>query len=426
MEQVIFMVKGLFYKSLRLIVLSLLLLLVAPSCNKDDGDEIIGDVDSTLIMFYPYSNTLISDSTNNISDMKAVIASGVLDNERVFVCFETSAGSATLYELQYSKGSCKEVTYQTYTEGFTTKEAIETMFNDVVALSPSASYSLLIGCHGMGWLPVYSSSSSQSSAAKSSPAYGYSNDSVTDYEQPHYMATDENGNALTRYFGGTSAAYQIDISTLRDAIADSKIGFFEYLLFDVCYMANIEVAYELRDVIGYLIASSAELMSYGLPYDTIAQCLFGEVDYKGIVDAAYDFYSTYAFPYITLSVIDCRQTEAMAEIMKEINSEYTITSSKLSQVQSMDGYTPTIYYDMGSYVEQLCDDEALLSRFNQQLELLAPSDYKIHTTYYFSGVTYRTYYIKSYSGVTISDPSTNSSKDVTVDKVNTEWYKATH
>lgn len=38
---------------------------------------------------------------------------------------------------------------------FTTIDGITAILNDVKAFAPASVYTMIIGCHGMGWLPVY-------------------------------------------------------------------------------------------------------------------------------------------------------------------------------------------------------------------------------------------------------------------------------
>lgn len=410
------------YIKMLLVGLSLLLFISCHDSGDDDASDDNTDsdpVEHTFIMFFPWSNNLTSYFYTNISDMKSAVAGGILDDERIIVCFEKSAGYAELFELKYNNGVCTEELYKTYDNSFTTIAEISTMLNDVADIAPASKYSISIGCHGFGWIPV--DNSSASSVAQRAPA--------ADYQNPHYTYTGDDGLPLTRYYGGTASEYQTDISTLRDAIKISDIDYMEYILFDDCYMANIEVAYDLRDVAGYLIASPTEIMFYGFPYELIGEYLIGDADYASVVSGYYDFYSTYSYPYGTIGVINCSEVEAMAEIMAEINTLYDYNDISVSGVQRMDGYSPVIFYDFGSYVEALCADEQLLATFKEQLSKLVPDNYKAHTEKFASAVSswsggLTTYNINSYSGVTISDPTT-SSKAYSY-KFDTNWYKATH
>ena len=92
----------------------------------------------------------------------------------------------------------------------------------------------------------------------------------------------------------------------------------------------------------------------------------------------------------------------------------------------MDGYTPSIFYDMGDYVRQLAqNDPLLLAKFNRQLDRLVPE--KRHTDAYYTSLRtagFNIIPILSYSGITISDPSTNQT--VTNSLGSNRYYQTTH
>ena len=61
----------------------------------------------------------------------------------------------------------------------------------------------------------------------------------------------------------------------------------DYILFDACYMGNVETAYELKDVTDFLVASSMEISSMGVPYRQAAPYLLGSPDYEKICQTYY-------------------------------------------------------------------------------------------------------------------------------------------
>ena len=186
-------------------------------------------------------------------------------------------------------------------------------------------------------------------------------------------------------------------------------------------MSNIETAYELKNVTKYLIASTSEIMSYGMPYSKIGIALLNN-NYEEIVNGFYTFYSSFIPPCGTIGVTDCREIETMVAIMHEINMAYPNGLDDTSDIQTLDGLSPTVFFDFGDYVAHLCKDQSLLSAFNEQLSRLIP--YKAHTETYYSNYTKHTIPIKTFSGITISDPTKNNS--VKADAINTKWYKTTH
>lgn len=369
------------------------------SCEKDEPD-IVTTSRKTLFMYLPWSSNLTTNFYTNISDMEECIKKRGLKDEKVVVFMSSSSTEASMFEIVYKNGKCERKTLKSYTNpSFTTAEGITSILNDMKTFAPASIYAMTIGCHGMGWLPVDRMKTMSVSSVK--------------------MHWDYEGKPLTRYFGGLTSEYQTDISTLAKGIADAGIKM-EYILFDDCYMSSIEVAYELRNVADYLIASASEIMAYGMPYAVIGEYLLDDLDFQAVCDGFYDFYSAYSMPYGTLAVTVCAELEDLATIMKKINTDYIFDESSENALQRMDGYTPIIFYDYGDYVEKLCKDPVLLERFEQQLSRAVP--YKVHTDYFYS-VTKGRVPIYTFSGITTSDPSKHS---LTVSKNDTEWYRATH
>jgi hypothetical protein len=91
-------------------------------------------------------------------------------------------------------------------------------------------------------------------------------------------------------------------------------------------------------------------------------------------------------------------------------------------LQKLDGYTPTIFYDLGDYVDHLAQgDYSLLRQFDEQLDRTVI--YKVHTSSYYAAAAGGKLPIATYSGLTISDPSTSKRAAA---KTTTDWYLATH
>ena len=168
-------------------------------------------------------------------------------------------------------------------------------------------------------------------------------------------------------------------------------------------------------------------MAHGMPYEQLWNELTkSNPNYQNVVDEFYNFYSSYSSPYGTISVIDCSQAEGMVNIMRQINHSTNLVSVPVTNIQTMDGYNPSIFFDMGDYVEKMAVNEPiLLSQFRNQLNLLVP--YKRHTPSYLSAVVDRNgviYPITTYSGITISDPSMNTQASNAF--AVSPYYRATH
>ncbi len=361
------------------------------SCDKEKkNDE--SPVEKTTIMFFPWSTNLKSCFMQNINDFHQLIRKNKLNNERVMVCMETEPGEATIMEITEEK-IADVMTYKN--PSFTTSFGISNFLNQIHKKAPAKKYSMIVGCHGTAWLP----------ALETRTRCSFSDDS----EVP-----------LTRYFGGTTKEFQIEIPVFKEGIQNSMIKNFEYILFDDCYMANVEVAYELKDVCNHIVASPTEIMAYGFPYHLCGSYLMGAVNYESICSTFHQFYSKYSIPCGTIAVIDCSEMDNLAGIVRRINSYSPELDTLSSPIQRMDGYEPTLFYDFGDYVEHLVIPDQLKQDFYVQLEKVVP--YKRNTESYFStfeGVIP----IKSYSGITTSVPSSHPLAKMIV---NTSWYKNTH
>jgi hypothetical protein len=355
-------------------------------------------------MYMPWSGSGIYPYflKNITSFEKAIEKNGGLGDNALVIFISDDENVSYLIKSCYENGKCKRDTIKTYDFNscdYTTPSGIATVINDAVSASPAETYAMAVGSHGMGWIPV-------------------------GVDVPVYSATPKTlpGNIHpTRYFGHSSNnRYQTNIETLADGIISTGIKM-QYVLFDDCYMSNIETAYDLKDATDYLIASTCEIMIEGMPYAEIGIDLLNN-NYKSVVDGFYEFYSTFSTPCGTIGVTDCREVAGMAYIMKQINGAYPDGLDVTDDVQRLDGYSPTIFFDFGDYVSHLCKDASLLAAFNEQLARLVP--YKANTDTYYSMFTGRRTSIKSFSGLTISDPTVNRS--VANYKVQTNWHKATH
>ena len=356
----------------------------------------------TLFMYLPWSTNLTDYFYNNIADMETAISHTGLSKERVIVFLSTSASEAEMFEIVYENGNCHRQILKEYANpAFTTETGLTTILNDMKSYAPALNYAMIIGCHGMGWLPV------EKSRGRATTDFIY-----------HWEYTDV---PQTRFFGGLSAEYQTDVTTLSQSLSNSGLKM-DYILFDDCYMSSLEVAYELRHVTDYLIACPTEIMVYGMPYSTMGEYLLSErPDYAAICQAFYEFYSNYQYPYGTIAVTDCYYLDELADLMKRIHSSYSLNGSQTAYIQRMDGYSPVIFYDFGDYVRTLCgNDSELYGHFTALMEKVVP--FKAHTERFYTAsrgpIT-----VERYSGITTSEPSSNSR---TIDYPQTSWYLATH
>lgn len=369
------------------------------SCNQEDDPVISSEENQqTVLLFFPWSTNLLSYFNQNIRDFEECIINRGLNSERVVVCISNSPTTATIFELKLKNNECVRDTVLNLEDiSFSKRNDLYELFRNIQNIAPAKRYGMIIGCHGMGWLPIITSK-----VGLESDQLNYINENIP----------------LTRYFGGLSSEYQIETKVLSEVIKESGL-YFEYILFDDCYMSSIEVAFDLKDVTNYIIGCPTEVLVYGFPYHLCGKYLLGIVNYESVIDSFYYFYSQYPFPYGTAAVTNCQEIDSLSNIIKAINLNENNHIYK-DNIQIMDGYDPTIFYDFKDYVVNKCKDVELLNEFLEQLDKVVP--YKCHTEYYYSARS-GAIKISNFSGITTSELSNNKLTDSYYE---TGWFKATH
>lgn len=410
-------------------IIATLFIVVGVSCSNGDSpdgpDVPVTPVGQTVFMFFPWSNSLLSDFRRTVEDMQTVVAQRSMKDERIMVFMATSEREAVLFELKKQNGRCLTDTLRRYSDRpFTSRQWLTSLFSEVMTLAPASRYGMVVGCHGLAWVPVQGQRNARKRLGSQERIDEednlYKEERIDKEGEPNdLMHFEVQGPVTTRFIGGTYPETQIETTDLADAMADAGLHT-EYILFDACYMSSVEVAYELKDVTHYLIASPTEVLSYGFPYITMGKHLLGTPNYKGIADSFISFYSSYNLPYGTVAVTDCTQLDALAAIAQQINAadaEQLVPNG----VQIMDGYSPTLFYDLGHLMSLKDAGTVLTAAFAEQLEKTVP--YKGHTGQYFTALKDAPVDIKHYSGLNTSQGSLNHMADRLSE---TAWYKATN
>ena len=370
------------------------------------------DEHTQTLIFYFAGTNLSFYFYRNISAIKEALRRDIKGNSRVMLFFQqTEKASAEIIELTCENGQCEEHKLSTYAlPDEMDADNLSKILKEIMRLAPADTYSLLIGSHGTGWVPMYASPYT----------------SIVGSTERHHIANywQRTGEEMTRYIGEDSNPQNaFDITTLAEAIALSGTKM-EYILFDACFMANVESAYELRNATRYIVGSVCEIMGSGFPYTNALPHLLKNngttYDLDGACRAFNAFYDDNYGYSGSISLIDCSQLDALALKMKQVNNGAQ-RPFNLDELQFYEGQQRHIFFDLGDYVDAMCDDEALKASFTEQLDRTVVKRYTLDTYYSAYGISGR-YPITSYSGLNTSAPST-----VYVDDYKqTAWYKATH
>lgn len=386
-----------------------LLMLMATSWLSACHDDIPDDLartrtatpqERTIIMYLPYSGSGINDLypffEQNILDVEQSIkqAGGLGTNNLYVVIADHSPARVYLYRVRMEGTECVHDTIKRYDyPRLMDAQWITRVINDVRSISNTPKYAMLVGCHGNGWLPPM----------------------------------DNVARAKTRWFGGPG--YAISIADFAQGIQQAGIKL-EYLVFDDCYLSCAEVAYDLRNATNTLIASTSEVMAAGMPYAKVFQYLAApQPNFGQLVNDYIAYYQSTATPYATIGVINTQYIQPMAQLMRQVNATYTWNTANNYQLQDLDGsyFSPTVYFDFGSYARALFGSNlALYSQYRALMAQLVP--YKGNTAYIYNASGTKTL-VNEFSGITISDPSINTGQygyHVATLKMQTAWWAASH
>ena len=362
------------------------------------------------LLFYFVGTSLDYYFGQNIAAVKSAVDDNILGDCRIAYFRRDKGSDWQIAEIYYDRMTGKSATevLKTYEDADLTQ--MESYLADMIELVPAESYGLILGGHGSGWLPK--------SIGTSWPKT-YSVGSSGAYIPPFGQMPCE-GAMQTRYFGESLVNFDLDeIAGCMEA-SGAK---FDYVIFDDCFMSNIESLYALRHAADYIIASPCEIMGDGFPYRTVIPALFEgrEPDLEGVCRAFYDYYIDDSYPSGCVALTVCAELDALAEAYKNL-----VAGPKrevdASQLQYYEGLSRHLFYDFRQYAEALSDSNVLLNAFNEQFDRTFPESCRLHTPSYYSAYNNRFNDVDYYSGVTVSEPADRNA-DLNRE---TEWYRATH
>ena len=322
------------YKTL-LFALAAILMQFAVACNNDDPQPTPQPEpptpeqpqplteSHTLVIFMQGNNGLAEFMDSNLQRILAAYYDIPEGDFRILVFYDR--GNYTrLTELYMNDGMAKQRLIEEYDTSTSTvdKAFIESVLARVKEEAPADSYGLILSSHGGGWVP--------------SDLYDvYLLDEGT-------RATDPQ---IRPMFYGQDDYDCMEIPDLVGALDDIH---FNYIIFDACFMGNIEALYDLRNSADYIVASAAEVLGAGFPYETMLPMLF-EYDDHSLKAICEEYMKYYANSSGTVALIDCQQLEPLAEAMRAVMAEMGDVNVK--SVQAYDAFDYHLYFDLLHYVE---------------------------------------------------------------------------
>jgi hypothetical protein len=160
----------------------------------------------------------------------------------------------------------------------------------------------------------------------------------------------------------------------------------------------VEVAYELREKADFIVASSAEVIQKGFPYDVVIPELTSfNPDLGKVAEAYFGYYRQLPgmLQSATISLVDARELENLAAVTRaliaEVRQPLDMNAFDRMSVQRLDRYTEQYVFDFGDFIGKAfpeADKSKLMLQLNKTVL------YKAHTASFMEE-----YDIAAYSGL---------------------------
>lgn len=322
-------------------LLPLALPLLWMGCIQEDYEGPDPESPSRTVLVYIAGDNNLSELGSAVEEIRQA---WTYTGNHCIVYYDAADASPVLLSL---RGGC-QVTPVPYVETIAeypeensaSAEVFGRVLGDVVRMYPADSYGLVYASHATGWLP-------------------------------EGMLQDPDRTTVSRSLGkdyhtGTLANGSSEME-LCDFAAVIPDGQFEFIIFEACLMAGVEVVYELRDKTRYILASSAELLSAGFipvyreafgclmdTHSSTEECLINLAqDYQNYINTQNGSYRS-----MTLSIIKTERLNVLATLVEKILSRPISSSFSLADMQRFDrpgcyGDYPMSprYFDLEEYLE---------------------------------------------------------------------------
>jgi Clostripain family. len=263
------------------------LVIFLTGCN--DKKDVVNERDSRVVLVYiGANNNLVSDAYNSLNAMEEGMVG--LDAD-VYVYAALAGTTPKIYKIVADQSSeIKSTVIKSYGDQDSANPAVmKEILLTMKEYAGSRPSGLVLWSHATNWLP---------------------NVGIK------LMSFNEDRGSKTE---------------LRDLQTVIPSGL-DFLMFDACSMASVEVLYQLREKAKYTIASPAEVLSTSMPYDLVLKHLVDpdlERGLKSTASAYFNFYNqlTGVYQSATISVVN---NAYWSDLVNQVH--VTLTKSPLTTI----------------------------------------------------------------------------------------------
>ncbi|MDR0894507.1 MAG: peptidase C11 [Prevotellaceae bacterium] len=389
--------------------IALPIFLLIASCKHKEDEPATPQPTRTVLVYVAADNSLSPFANSDLKEMKEGFASVTNSGAHLLIYIDTGS-SPRLIELQNKKGTVTEVSVKTYGENRNSVGVTETreVFADVFDNPDykADSYGLIYWSHGDGWIP--------------------------------------NPLPETRWVGqdqSTRPSSYMNISDLTAVL--STAPYFDFILFDACFMSSVEVAYAVRSYTDYYIASPTEIPGPGAMYDRLVPALFITDDQNPDPERPWEehvakaYFTPYALIYdsnvdttndhwtggVSICMIQTSRLESLANIIYTSLTGATADAATLrATVFDYDQRTGTShvgYYDLVDMMQQILPADNASRWYAMTYWATTGKNYSVFAGDGYGGL----FSMEGSNGISCYIPS---GADTNADRAyqQTEWYTA--
>lgn len=359
----------------------------------------------TVLVYIGADNNLSNIANSNIYSMNSCISNG-MDNDNLLVFVDRKdIAPALLHIHNFKIDTIAKYPERDSTDPMVLREVIE----KVVKEWPAEQYGLVMWSHGTGWIPT-----KQLHYVAPNMKYAQSRDGSAPQVTAHEGRRDpfapfdwSASDADTKAFAwedrpGENPKYScMELEGMVDAIPDNV---FDYIVFDACYMGNVEIVYALRNKADYIVSSCFEIVSYGFPYHIVTRDLMN----GNLIKTCNEFHAYYNSMsgwerMAGVSLVKTDELDSLARCFRKVIDEYEgdIADIDVSNIQCFDRFNNHVFFDLEDLVEKLGTRKELMTEFRLQMERCVT--FKITTDYIFP-TDVEEIKINSYCGLSVFIP----------------------
>lgn len=333
-------------------ILALLLTLLAvTSCNWFHPQPKDRQV---LLLYLAGNNSLTQEGEGDLADLREAWLPGQKETDKIVLVYHHFMDQTPVLARlsRDKKGNLVEETILEYpfNTNSATKETLSAVLADAEEAWPATSRGLILWSHGTGYLPAGYYSDPKDQEPKGAVQWSVP---ATTLENDPYAH-------LVKSFGEDHGT-EMEMADLRTALSGRH---YDFILFDCCLMADVEVAYELRNSCDYLLFSPTEILSDGFPYETIVQPVFTQKAEEAMRTIAQNYMAHYraqsgVYCSATVSVVRTASLEPLAAACRTIfgNHRDQILTLNRSSIQAYHRFSNQYwYYDLDDFVGRVATD----------------------------------------------------------------------